>query len=129
MLIRELTKSIVDKNNKKKQIIVTLIKENFKNRTSIGRDLELYKTLLDTKNVEKDVAEKLIFECRMQRCTINRQDLFQEQSALIDKINKYVSKDAFDMFIPNYRNVATVYQIFNPGTKNKATSTFREANS
>ena len=119
VLIRELTKSIVDKNNKKKQIIVTLIKENFKNRTSIGRDLELYKTLLDTKNVEKDVAEKLIFECRMQRCTINRQDLFQEQSALIDKINKYVSKDAFDMFIPNYRNVATVYQIFNPGTKTK----------
>jgi len=119
VLIRELTKAIVDKNGKKKQIIITLIKENFKSNTALARDLELYKTLLDTKNIEKDTAEKLIFECRMQRCTINRQALFQEQTALINKINKYVSKDAFTMFIPNYRNVATVYQIFNPGTKTK----------
>ena len=52
VLIRELTKAIVDKNGKKKQIIITLIKENFKSNTALARDLELYKTLLDTKNIE-----------------------------------------------------------------------------
>tara|TARA_R110000824_G_scaffold21112_10_gene78974 strand:+ start:327 stop:1139 length:813 start_codon:yes stop_codon:yes gene_type:complete len=119
VLIRELTKSIVEKDDKKKKIIISLIKENFKNKTALARDLELYKALLDTQDVEKDVAEKLIFECRMQRCTINSQQLFEEQTALINKINKYVSKDAFNMFLPNYRDIATVYQIFSPGTKTK----------
>jgi len=119
VLIRELTKSIVEKNDKKKKIILFLIKENFKNKTLLSRDLELYKALLETDNLEPHTAEKLIFECRMQRCTIDSAQLFKEQTVLITKINKYVTQDAFSTFIPNYRNVATVYQIFNPGTKTK----------
>jgi len=119
VLIRELTKAIVDKNNNKKTIIVSLIKENFKSNTGLSRDLELYKSLLETKDLDRSTAEKLIFECRMQRCTINQKKLFKEQSELINQINKHVTNDAFGTFIPNYRNVATVYQIFNPGTKTK----------
>lgn len=119
VLIRELTKSIVDKNDKKKKIIVTLIKENFKSKTHLSRDLELYNALLDTNDLDRQSAEKLVFECRMQRCTIDQKKLFQEQSILINKINKYVTKGAFTTFIPNYRNVATVYQIFHPATKTK----------
>ena len=119
VLIRELTKSVVEKNPKKKKIIISLIKENFRNKTILSRDLDLYNALLDTKDMDRPDAEKLIFECRMQRCTINQKELFQEQSSLINKINKYVTKDAFTTFVPNYRNVATVYQIFNPATKTK----------
>ena len=33
VLIRELTKSIVEKNDKQKKIIISLIKENFKNKS------------------------------------------------------------------------------------------------
>ena len=119
VLIRELTQSIVAKNDKKKAVIISLIKENFKGTTALARDLELYKTLLETTDVEQDVAEKLIFECRMQRCTINNQQLFKEQSELINKINKFVSKTAFNTFVPNYRNIASTYQIFNPNAKTK----------
>ena len=119
VLIRELTKSIVEKDNKKKKIILSLIKENFRSKTTLSRDLELYKALLETTDIERDTAEKLIFECRMQRCTINEKQLFREQSILINQINKHITQDAFSTFIPNYRNVATVYQIFNPATKTK----------
>ncbi len=119
VLIRELTKSIVAKDIKKKKIILSLIKENFKSNTSLSRDLELYKSLLETRGMDRHTAEKLIFECRMQRCTIDQKQLFKEQTALIKKINQHVSKEAFAVFIPNYRNVATVYQIFSAGTKTK----------
>ena len=65
------------KNDKQKKIIISLIKENFKNKTALAADLELYKALLDTQDVERDVAEKLMFECRMQRCTINSKQLYK----------------------------------------------------
>ena len=119
VLIRELTKSIIEKDTKKKKVILSLIRENFKNNTLLSRDLELYKALLETDNLERQTAEKLIFECRMQRCTIDQRKLFQEQTAIINQINKHISQDAFALFLPNYRSVATIYQIFNPNTKTK----------
>ena len=87
-LIRELTKSIVDQNIKNKKIIVSLIKENFKSTTLLGKDLNLYKGILETSNLDRHTAEKLIFESRMQHCVINKKELFKEQTQLINKINK-----------------------------------------
>ena len=118
-LVRELTKSIVEKNDKKKKVIVSLIKENFKSNTLLGRDLDLYKGILETKNISRDVAEKLVFESRMQHCVMNEKQLFAEQTKLINKINKLLSKEIFSNFVPNYRDIATVYQIFNPHLKTK----------
>jgi hypothetical protein len=118
-LVRELTKSIIEKNDEKKKVIVSLIKENFKSNTLLGRDLDLYKGILETKNISRDVAEKLIFESRMQHCVMNEKQLFAEQTKLINKINKLLSKDVFSNFVPNYRDIATVYQIFNPHLQTK----------
>lgn len=118
-LVRELTKSIIEKNDEKKKVIVSLIKENFKSNTLLGRDLDLYKGILETKNISRDVAEKLIFESRMQHCVMNEKRLFAEQTKLINKINKLLSKDVFSNFVPNYRDIATVYQIFNPHLQTK----------
>jgi hypothetical protein len=39
--------------------------------------------------------------------------LFNEQTRLINKINKAISKEVFYNFVPNYKNIATVYQLFN----------------
>ena len=118
-LIRELTKSIVEKNDKNKIIIVALIKENFKSDSILGQDLNLYKGILETTNIDRATAEKLLFESRMQHCVINQKELFNEQTRLINKINKSLSKNIFSHFIPNYRDIATLYQIFNPHTNTK----------
>ena len=40
-------------------------------------------------------------------------ELFMEQSVLIKSINKSLSKDMYSNFVPNYKNLATVYKIFN----------------
>ncbi len=118
-LIRELTKAIVAKDDDKKKLIVKLVRENFKGSSALARDLDLYKAILDTNDLDKHTAEKLIFEARMGKKVINEKQLFREQTEIIDKINKLISPNVFSNFIPNYRDVATVYQIFDYRTKTK----------
>ena len=62
------------------------------------------------------MAEKLIYEIRQEHSKLNEKKLFSEQSILIKKINSLLSKSVFSNFVPNYKSLATVYQIFNQET-------------
>jgi hypothetical protein len=119
VLIRELTKAIVVKDNRKKKLIIKLVRENFKGSSALAKDLELYKAILDTYDLDRHTAEKLVFEARMRKKIIDERELFEEQTEVIDKINKLISPNVFSNFIPNYRDVATIYQIFDYRTKTK----------
>jgi len=118
-LIRELTKTIISKDEGKKKIILSLIRENFRGNGILAKDLDLYKSILETRKVDKRTAEKIIFEARMQKRTIDHRELFKKQSEVINKINKSVSPDVFANFIPNYKDMATIFQIFHPKTKTR----------
>ena len=52
---------------------------------------------------------------------VDEKELFNEQTNLIDYINKNIGKQAFSHFLPNYKNLATISQIFNQeiSVKNK----------
>lgn len=119
VLIRELTKAILEQDEKKKKYIIRLVKENFKGSTLLSRDLEIYKMVLDTTNVERIVAEKLIYEARILKSSIDHRKLFHEQGAIIETINKTLSPGVFNNFVPNYKDLATVFQIFHPKTRVK----------
>ncbi len=118
-VIKELTKSIVRKNNKRKDELISMIKEHFGKEKLLAKELDLYRALCETYNLEPHVAEKLIFEIRNQHGKLDKKELFKEQSALIKKMNRVISKSAFSNFVPNYKNLATVYQIFNEETPTK----------
>ena len=111
-LVRELTKSIVKNNKNKQNKIVSIMKEHFSSATELSKELDLYKSIYETKDIEKRLAEKIIKEAKTEYSSLNRKSIFQEQSALINKINKILSKDLFNNFVPNYKNIATVYSIF-----------------
>jgi len=63
-IIRELTKAMVEGDKKKQSTIVKLIREHFKGGTALAKDLDLYKSVLETKEVDKYTAEKVIFQSR-----------------------------------------------------------------
>lgn len=111
-LVRELTKSIVKNNKNKQSKIVSIMKEYFAKGTELNKELDLYKSVYETRSIEKRLAEKIIVEAKKNYSDLNRKTIFQEQSALINKINKTLSKNLFDNFVPNYKNLATVYSIF-----------------
>ena len=112
MLTREVVKSTIKKDLKKRNVAISLIKENFANNTELRKELDLYKALLKTKNISVRQAEKLLYEVKKAHKKIDKQELFNEQSALIKLINKNLSKNAFLNFVPNYKDLATISQIF-----------------
>ena len=112
-LVRELTRSAIRKDAPTKQKVVNIIKESFDKNSLLHKELELYRTLCETRGVSKDIAEKLLQECKKQYNELDKKKIFSEQGATISKINKSLSKEFFNTFVPNYKDLATVYQIFN----------------
>ena len=83
------------------------------------KELDLFKALLETKNLNERVAEKLIFEVKKQHNRLDQEKIFKEQSSAIATINKSISKGVFANFVPNYKSLATISQIFGPSTNPK----------
>ena len=48
-LVRELTKATVEKNENKREIILDIVKEHFSGKTLMGREVRIYKNILETK--------------------------------------------------------------------------------
>ena len=92
-LIREVTKCILSKDALKKAKIVSIVREHFARGTSLRKELEIFKAVYET--------------------DINKEKVFEEQTALIKKINKSIGSSVFSNFVPNYKSLATICQIFN----------------
>ena len=111
-LVRELTESVVKNNKNKQNKIVSIIKEHFAGNSVLKEELELYKTIYETRHIEKTTAEKIVVKVKEKHDDLDKRKLFQEQSALINKINRTLSSKVYTNFVPNYKTIASVYSIF-----------------
>jgi len=111
-LVRELTESVVKNNKNKQNKIVSIIKEHFSGDSVLKEELELYRTIYETRDLNKNTAEKIVVEVKDKHESLNKRILFLEQSALINKINRTLSSKLYNNFVPNYKTIASVYSIF-----------------
>lgn len=116
VLIRHLTKSIFEQNESKKINISNIIKNHFRKGSLLREELDVYNLVITKDRHGYHVAEKLIFEAKRAFAKIDKEKLFKEQTDVIKAINSSLGKDAYTVFIPNYKNLATVQQIFNDKT-------------
>jgi hypothetical protein len=112
-LVLELTKAILKKDESSKTKIASLIKESFRFDTSLHQELKLYHSLTKTQNAHPRTAERILSEVLKQREIIDKKRLLSEQNKLVRKIKKMLPEDTFNNFVPNYKSLATIYQIFN----------------
>ena len=112
-LVREATKSILEQDQVKKASIINIMREHFSQGSVLRTELDLYKTILETKGLKSKTAEKMLLETRREYDTLDKKEIFNEQTALINKINKQISKEVFNNFVPNYKSLATIGQLFN----------------
>jgi len=107
-LIRELTKAII-KEDKQKQIKVKgLLREFFTKGKVLSQELELYKSLLENNETNTEFSKRLMVEVKKDFESLERKKIFNEQTALINKINKALGNGVFSNFVPNYKDLATI---------------------
>tara|TARA_R110000824_G_scaffold225727_3_gene413433 strand:- start:968 stop:1795 length:828 start_codon:yes stop_codon:yes gene_type:complete len=112
-LIKELTKASIRENTEQQKQIVKVLKEFFYKGSTLAQELELYKALYSTTNIREKQAEKILSEVKKVFMALNRGEIYKQQSQLISRINKGISPSVFNNFVPNYRSIATISQIFN----------------
>ena len=118
-LVRELTKSVVANDSDKKARILAIMKEHFAVGTLLRQELQLYRDLYESEALHPITCEKLVHEVKTIHAGLDKKQIFNEQTALINEINKSLSKEIFSNFVPNYKNLATISQILNPNTSAK----------
>tara|TARA_A100001515_G_scaffold69679_1_gene55397 strand:- start:707 stop:1534 length:828 start_codon:yes stop_codon:yes gene_type:complete len=113
-LVKELTKSVVNNNLKRKDTVLSILKEHFSKNSILGKELQLYKDVIGSKGLDFHTAEKILYESKMVYWTgFKNEKVYDEQSEVISKVNKDLSKSVFSNFVPNYKDLATLAQIFN----------------
>ena len=113
VLIQELTKAVLSKNKEQQVKVITLVKEAFSRNSQMYKELKLYRAITHTKDVNVLTAEKIINEVKIRHRDLDKKGLLSEQNALTRKIRKFFTVEAFSNFVPNYKDLATVAQIFN----------------
>ena len=118
-LVREIAKAVVKKDDNRKSLIIKIMKEHFSPNNILAKELQLYKALEETKGLDVYTAERLIKEARTDYLKINKDDIFESQTRLINIINKNLTSEVFSNFVPNYKNLATIAQVFGDDANTK----------
>ena len=110
-LIREATVSIIKQDDLRKDKVFSIIKKHFNQDSLLYKDLECYRSLYEDTAPNQDIASKILLEVKAQKRLIDPDGLFKQQTALIHDVNKELTQETFNNFVPNYRCLATIQQI------------------
>jgi len=110
MLVREITRAMMNENNTKKNIISRLFKKYFHKNSVLGKEYTIYKSLNESRSLDPEVFSKVLFEAKKQYEKINKKSVFHAQTKLISEINKAIGHDFWKNFVGDYQWSATIQQ-------------------
>ena len=111
-LVRALTQTVIRENISTATSIKKILREHFSRDTVLSRDLDCYNALLTSRGLDKYTAEKMIFRAKKAREDLGAEEIFKSQSHLIRQMNEALGSDVYNTFVPNYKSLATVAQLF-----------------
>ena len=112
-LIKEATIAVLKNDKERSKKAVDIIREHFNSDSLLTKDLECYRSLYENQSLEPEMSEKILREANISRRMINPDDLFVQQTHIINDVNKTLSPSVFNNFVPNYKALATINKMFN----------------
>ena len=113
VIVRGITNSVLEKNEQNKKFLLNVCKSFFSKNLILKKELELYKSVNESYQLSSSIAEKILNEAKYRYELLNKKVIFNEQTKLIDILNKFSNGKIFNTFISDYKNLATISQIFN----------------
>jgi hypothetical protein len=113
VIVREITSAVLQKNEKQKKFLVKVCKNFFSRGQVLKKELDLYSAIHESYEVSNDIAQKILNEAKLQYEFLDKKQIFNEQTKLINILNKISNGSMFNTFISDYKNLATISQIFN----------------
>mgnify|MGYP003112084314 CR=1 FL=1 len=118
-LIKEATAAVLKKDHNTKDKVISLLKKYFNSSSILSKDLDCYRSLYETRGISEKDSRRLIEVAITDKRLIDPSKLFKLQSQMINDINKEVDSNIFNNFVPNYKTLATIDQMFSVKTTPK----------
>lgn len=111
LLLRKLTSDTVNGVDKSPSLLI--IKEFFNKKTLLGKEHQLYQTLIANKFTNEVKANVLLEHVLQTRKTLNEKRLRTEKYNIVKKIKEhYDLVDFFNTKLDNYKLYASIYKLF-----------------
>ena len=118
-LVREATVAVLKEYIERRDKTISIIKRHFHSKSLLRQDLECYRSLYENQSLDENTSQKVLIESRRQKMMIDPTGLFKQQTELIHDINKELTPEIFNNFVPNYKALATIDQMFSQKTSPK----------
>ena len=118
-LVREATAAILKEDAERKDKTISIIKKHFHPQSLLRKDLECYRSLYENQNLSENISQKILNEVKTDKRLIDPSGLFKQQTELIHDINKDLTPEVFNNFVPNYKALSTIDQMFSVKTSPK----------
>jgi hypothetical protein len=113
-LIHMISKTLVENNKKRQNIILNIIKKFYQPGTELYKEFRLANALYKTTVSAPSTASSILFETKNAIRNINLNKLNKEKSSLIREVNYKLNDESFyDQCVQDYRTIATIQTLFN----------------
>lgn len=111
-LIVEATVAMLKKDQTRHKKSIQILKKHFGAQNVLARELRCYRSLYENQNLSADISKRILSEAKQQQGNLNSKEIFESQTSLINDINKGLGTSVFNNFVPNYKTLATIAQLF-----------------
>ena len=120
LLVRQVASDTLSTDNSE---AVRIIKEYFSTKTQLGKELQLYQTILKERFNSESKANRFIDAVLSSRKKLNKGKLRREKYNLIKEIKEHYDLEKFTKArVDNYRTLASTFTIFENSTLKPAES-------
>lgn len=114
LLVRRLTKAIVESDKKTATTINKILNSRFRRGNELYKEFRLFNAIISTTGVNDQLAFRIIDESKNAALDHDPITLDKEKSLLIKDINHMINEENFyDMKIKNYQVYASTQQLLN----------------
>jgi len=125
LLLRKLTSDTI--NGVENSSALSIIREFFNKKTAVGKEYELYQTIIQNKFSTEVKATLLLEQVLAARKTLNEKKLRKEKYGIVKKLKEtYDIEEFFDTKLDLYKEYASIYKLFECTDEDKPESILKE---